>query len=50
LFEQGVESNLVVFDGLPHAFWTYMPDVPETGEANALMATFLKRYLTPRRR
>jgi acetyl esterase/lipase len=46
LFEQGVESNLVVFDGLPHAFWTYLLDIPETDQANALMAKFLKQRLT----
>ena len=30
--------------GLPHAFWAYM-DIPESREANALMASFLKRQL-----
>ncbi|MFA6116135.1 MAG: hypothetical protein WC729_19220 [Sphingomonas sp.] len=48
LYEQGVDARLVVFDGLPHAFWTYMPDVPETGQANALMARFLKDRLAAR--
>ena len=41
LAEQEVDARLVVFDGLPHAFWAYMA-IPETDEANALMAKFLK--------
>jgi epsilon-lactone hydrolase len=41
LLEQGVDARLVVFDGLPHAFWAFM-DIPETAQANALMAGFLK--------
>jgi acetyl esterase/lipase len=45
LLEQGVDARLVVFDGLPHAFWTYMLDVPETDQANAMMAKFLKGRL-----
>ena len=40
LYQQGVNSHLVVFDGLPHAFWAYM-DIPETTQANELMAGFL---------
>ncbi len=44
LLERGVDARLVVFDGLPHAFWAYM-DIPETGEANRLMAGFLKSRL-----
>ncbi len=44
LMEQGVDARLVVFDGLPHAFWAYMA-IPETEEANALMANFLKSRL-----
>ncbi|QGN55004.1 alpha/beta hydrolase [Novosphingobium sp. Gsoil 351] len=47
LLEQGVDARLVVLDGLPHAFWAYM-DVPETAQANALMAKFLKRRLRAR--
>ena len=42
----GVEAKLVVFDGLPHAFWSYM-DIPETDEANALVARFMKSKLNP---
>ena len=44
LLERDVDARLVVFDGLPHAFWAYM-DIPESREANALMAAFLKRQL-----
>ncbi|KXU29310.1 hypothetical protein A0J57_08045 [Sphingobium sp. 22B] len=44
LLERGVDARLVVFDGLPHAFWAYM-DIPETQQANALMAGFLKARL-----
>jgi acetyl esterase/lipase len=47
LYENGVDARLVVFDGLPHAFWTYMPGVPETDQANALMAKFLGDALQP---
>ena len=44
LTEKGVDARLVVFDGLPHAFWSFM-DIPETNEANALIAQFLKSHL-----
>lgn len=47
LIEQGVDARLVVFDGLPHAFWAYM-DIPEAQQANALMAKFLKSRLAAR--
>jgi len=47
LLEHDVDARMVVFDGLPHAFWTYM-DIPETQQANALMAKFLKRRVTAR--
>ena len=46
LMERGVDARLVVFDGLPHAFWSYM-DIPETQQANALMARFLKARFGP---
>jgi epsilon-lactone hydrolase len=46
LYEQGVASNLVVFDGLPHAFWTYLLDIPETDQANKMIADFLQRRLS----
>jgi len=48
LYEQGVDSDLVVFDGLPHAFWTYLLTIPETDQANALISSFLKRRLAAR--
>jgi acetyl esterase/lipase len=48
LVEQNVDARLVVFDGLPHAFWTYLLDIPETQQANALMAKFLKSRLGTR--
>lgn len=41
LTERGVDARLVVFDGLPHAFWSYMP-IPESDQANAIIADFLK--------
>ena len=44
LDKSGVEAKLVVFDGLPHAFWSYM-DIPETDEANALVARFFMSRL-----
>ena len=44
LLQNGVDARLIVFDGLPHAFWAYMP-IPETDEANQLMARFLRQHL-----
>jgi epsilon-lactone hydrolase len=41
----GVEAQLVVFEALPHAFW-HNPDLPESKEADQLMATFFDRHLT----
>ena len=40
LDEQGVRTRLSVYDGLPHAFWTYI-DAPESTEALRNMARFL---------
>jgi acetyl esterase/lipase len=40
----GVDARLVVFDGLPHAFW-YDPSLPESIEATRLMADFLRKEL-----
>jgi monoterpene epsilon-lactone hydrolase len=40
----GVDARLVVFDGLPHAFW-YDPSLPESIEATHLMADFLRKRL-----
>jgi acetyl esterase/lipase len=44
LDESGVDARLVVFDGLPHAFWTYLMG-PESDEAFAVMAKFLRQHL-----
>ena len=40
----GVDARLVVFDGLPHAFW-YSPLLPEGIEANHTMADFFVKQL-----
>jgi acetyl esterase/lipase len=40
----GVDARLVVFDALPHAFW-YDPKLPESIEANHLMADFFLAHL-----
>lgn len=44
LTEEGVDARLVVFDGLPHAFWAYVA-APESDQANELVARFLKDKL-----
>ena len=40
----GVDARLVVFDGLPHAFW-YNSSLPESLEANHVMADFMLKQL-----
>jgi acetyl esterase/lipase len=40
----GVAAQLVVFEALPHAFWNN-PVLPESKEADQLMATFLAKHL-----
>jgi epsilon-lactone hydrolase len=40
----GGDARLMVFDGLPHAFW-YNPELPESIEANRAMAKFLAGHL-----
>jgi monoterpene epsilon-lactone hydrolase len=40
----GVDAQLVVFEALPHAFWNN-PALPESKEADQLMANFLDRHL-----
>jgi epsilon-lactone hydrolase len=40
----GVEAQLVVFEALPHCFWNY-PELPESKEANELMAAFFDKHL-----
>ena len=45
LLKQGVDARLIVFDGLPHAFWTYLTSIPETQEANEAIASFLRIHV-----
>ena len=40
----GVDAQLVVFEALPHAFWNN-PELPESKEADALMAKFFDTQL-----
>lgn len=40
----GVPADLVVFEGLPHAFW-YNYNIPETKEALQIMSSFFDRNL-----
>jgi acetyl esterase/lipase len=40
----GVDAQLVVFDALTHAFW-YDPALPESIEANHMMADFFLKHL-----
>jgi acetyl esterase/lipase len=40
----GVDAQLVVFDALPHAFWNN-PELPESKEADAMMAKFFAEHL-----
>ena len=40
----GVDAQLVVFEALPHAFWNN-PALPESKEADRLMAGFLAKHL-----
>ncbi|MGH7594078.1 MAG: alpha/beta hydrolase fold domain-containing protein [Gemmatimonadales bacterium] len=40
----GVDARLVVFEGLPHAFWNH-PGLPETKEADQIMASFFDKQL-----
>lgn len=42
----GVNAQLVVFDGLPHAFWNNAT-LPEAREADQIMADFFRRELYP---
>ncbi|HEX5234047.1 MAG TPA: alpha/beta hydrolase [Silvibacterium sp.] len=41
-YDAGVEAPMVVFEGLPHAFWNDM-SLPESKEAFRTMADFLER-------
>ncbi len=40
----GVDAHLVEFEGLPHAFWNN-PELPESKEADQIMARFLEGHL-----
>jgi monoterpene epsilon-lactone hydrolase len=40
----GVDARLVVFEGLNHCFW-YDPDLPESREADGIMADFFNTHL-----
>jgi acetyl esterase/lipase len=40
LLRAGVDAKLIVFEALPHAFWSYL-DIPESDEAVGIMAHFL---------
>lgn len=40
----GVDARMVLFDGLPHAFW-YDQNLPEAIEANHMMADFFLKEL-----
>lgn len=40
----GVDARLIVFEGLPHAFW-YDPYLPESKEADGDMASFFEKEL-----
>ncbi len=44
LLRAGVETQLMVFDALPHAFW-YQFDLPESKEALEAQASFLDRHI-----
>jgi hypothetical protein len=39
-----VDTKLVVFDGLPHAFW-YTTGIPESTEALQIQANFFDKKL-----
>lgn len=43
LLGAGVDARLVVFEALPHAFWSYT-DLPESAEAFELMAGFIAAH------
>jgi monoterpene epsilon-lactone hydrolase len=42
----GVDARLVVFDGLPHAFWNNA-SLPESREAYGYMAAFFAEHMAP---
>lgn len=44
LLDAGVAAELRVYEGMPHAFWSYL-EAPETDAAFAAQAAFLGRHL-----
>jgi acetyl esterase/lipase len=44
LLNAGVDSELIVSDGMPHAYWTYL-DIPESTNALEIMAHFFEQHL-----
>lgn len=44
----GVDAQLVVFDALPHDFWGVEPWLPESREANEIIAHFFDTHLGKR--
>ena len=44
LWESGVDAELILFDGLWHAFMMH-PDLPESREVYAILGTFFDRHL-----
>lgn len=44
LTNAGVDARLTLYDGLPHAFWSYI-EAPESDAAFTDMARFLRRHL-----
>jgi acetyl esterase/lipase len=44
LLHAGVDADLILFEALPHAFWSYMA-LPETDEAFDHMARFFVRRM-----
>jgi len=46
LVKAGVDAELHVWDGLPHAFW-YNSDLPESREVYEVIAKFFDRHLGP---
>jgi hypothetical protein len=43
----GDDARLIVFEGLPHAFWNDI-NLPESKEADQDMANFFDRYVGAR--
>jgi epsilon-lactone hydrolase len=43
-YESGVTAPMVVFEGLPHAFWNNF-DIPESREAFEIQAKFFDKYV-----